>query len=637
MAENTIRMSQLVGMFGPGAMLDLPDRSVLVLGLDQWEMQGKGTFQKIEEPRLQRLLHLRLKEDDRIAGDKPPEFRTPPINKQDPRAPSPAVRATVCPRWFACDALPGDAPNRRRLVRFQDLEPPKRVLHLGPDGKKREVSPIRFVCGCENGHLQDVEWRRVVHQKAPSGETDVAETAGACRKSMWLEDSGTSADPRDTRVVCECGAALSLEELFQPGRLGACFGERPWIPSNDRDPNGCDKTLRLLTRSATNTYFAQVARVISLPQAVDALARSLGAIWTDISECKTVDDVKQAKKFNSVVRANLQGYSDEEIIARILSIASGPATVDEAEDPKVAEYQLLASGLSLIGANSPDAHLHAETLSRTVWDPDGDPELAGIHAVAAVHRLREVACLYGFTRFEPAPLASEDLEDVGLAVRGAPLGDRPDWLPAIEQFGEGIFIQFSPDALSAWLGRPSVLERSCQLQAGVRKWADAKRAAGTAVSQTQLTERARPEYIMAHSLSHALMSEVAIDCGYPASALKERIYVLPRLPGETIRCGMLVYTASAGNQGTLGGLVEVTQRFGRILKSALERTRLCSGDPVCADHDPVHAQDDRMLHGTACHGCLLISETSCEARNVSLDRALLVETVGTVGAAFFDQ
>ena len=42
MAENTIRMSQLVGTFGPGAMLDLPDRSVLVLGLDHWEMQGKG-------------------------------------------------------------------------------------------------------------------------------------------------------------------------------------------------------------------------------------------------------------------------------------------------------------------------------------------------------------------------------------------------------------------------------------------------------------------------------------------------------------------------------------------------------------------------------------------------------------------
>jgi hypothetical protein len=155
------------------------------------------------------------------------------------------------------------------------------------------------------------------------------------------------------------------------------------------------------------------------------------------------------------------------------------------------------------------------------------------------------------------------------------------------------------------------------------------------VSANVLNERERPEYIMAHSLAHALMTEVAIDCGYPASALKERIYLLPRLPGQPIQCGILIYTASAGNQGTLGGLVEITHRFAKVLKSALERERLCSGDPVCADHTPVRADDDRMLHGAACHGCLLISETSCEARNVLLDRVLLVDTVGPTGASYF--
>src|SRR5271170_2325199 len=123
--------------------------------------------------------------------------------------------------------------------------------------------------------------------------------------------------------------------------------------------------------------------------------------------------------------------------------------------------------------------------------------------------------------------------------------------------------------------------------------------------------------------------------GYPASALKERIYVLPRVSGQPIRCGILIYTASAGNQGTLGGLVEVTRRFVRILMSALERERLCSGDPVCADHDPATADDDRTLHGAACHGCLLVAETSCEARNLFLDRALIVDTIGQTAAGFF--
>jgi MrfA Zn-binding domain len=137
------------------------------------------------------------------------------------------------------------------------------------------------------------------------------------------------------------------------------------------------------------------------------------------------------------------------------------------------------------------------------------------------------------------------------------------------------------------------------------------------------------------SYSYEGIDEVAVDCGYPASALKERIYLLPRLPGQPIQCGILIYTASAGNQGTLGGLVEITHRFAKVLKFALERERLCSGDPVCADHTPARADDDRMLHGAACHGCLLISETSCEARNVLLDRVLLVDTVGPTGAAFF--
>jgi hypothetical protein len=204
----------------------------------------------------------------------------------------------------------------------------------------------------------------------------------------------------------------------------------------------------------------------------------------------------------------------------------------------------------------------------------------------------------------------------------------PDWLPAVEQFGEGFFLQFSPAALVDWLSQAGLLARAQQLHAGATAWIKQKRARGQTVSQNSFREHGRPEYVMAHSLAHALMSEVALDCGYPASSLKERLYAPPRLPGQPIHCGILIYTAAAGNQGTLGGLVEVTRRFVPLLKSALERARLCSGDPVCADHDPTAAYDDRTLHGAACHACLLVAETSCEARNLFLDRTLLVETMG---------
>ena len=142
--------------------------------------------------------------------------------------------------------------------------------------------------------------------------------------------------------------------------------------------------------------------------------------------------------------------------------------------------------------------------------------------------------------------------------------------------------------------------------------------------------------MLLHSLSHALMTEIALDCGYPASSLKERIYALSSTPsGTPDRCGILIYTATAGAQGTLGGLVGTAPRFARILRSALDRGTICSNDPVCADHDPDDRGGDRATHGAACHGCLLIAETSCEMRNLFLDRNLLVPTMATDGSAFF--
>ncbi len=63
--------------------------------------------------------------------------------------------------------------------------------------------------------------------------------------------------------------------------------------------------------------------------------------------------------------------------------------------------------------------------------------------------------------------------------------------------------------------------------------------------------------------------------------------------------------------------------------------RKCSNDPVCADHDPSVAGDERSLIGAACHACALVPETSCESRNNFLDRTLLVDTVAGANAHFF--
>ncbi|HYN42176.1 MAG TPA: DUF1998 domain-containing protein, partial [Thermoanaerobaculia bacterium] len=138
-------------------------------------------------------------------------------------------------------------------------------------------------------------------------------------------------------------------------------------------------------------------------------------------------------------------------------------------------------------------------------------------------------------------------------------------------------------------------------------------------------------YVLLHSLSHLLLTAVALDCGYATSSIRERIYV-----GEGAY-GVLLYTSSPDAEGTLGGLVEVGRSLGRHLARALELARLCSNDPVCAMHRPDSGHEERFLSGAACHGCLLIPEPSCENRNDFLDRALVVPTVLGGGAEFFTE
>jgi hypothetical protein len=141
---------------------------------------------------------------------------------------------------------------------------------------------------------------------------------------------------------------------------------------------------------------------------------------------------------------------------------------------------------------------------------------------------------------------------------------------------------------------------------------------------------AEPAYILLHSIAHLLITTISLECGYPASSIRERVYALPDLG-----YGFLLYTGGSDAEGTLGGLVEVGRRIADILRSALELGALCSNDPVCAQHDADSLHERRFLLGAACHGCLLVAETSCEQQNELLDRALVVSTVHSHGAEFF--
>jgi hypothetical protein len=620
MADNTQSISKLVSMFGPGAMVDLPNRSVIVGGLEQWDMRP-GSFTVLNEPRLTLRLEKVLKTHNRLDESKRLSLRTPP-NVADNDASG--VRSAIFPYWFVCARVEPtanpSAPRRRRLVHWRDLDSRHHLEYVFEDGKKSTVTPIRFVAACEMGHIQDIDWKWAVH-----GPT-------SCSEPLWIEEKGTSAVPSDTSVVCGCGRRITLEQLEQKGRLGRCHGERPWLLDKENACQGREGFLRLLIRTATNTYFPQILNVISLPSGDEELTKTIADILQHLDGIDEVADVKAARKHNHVVKAALEGFSDADVFERLKRIREGGE--NEAElSPKLAEFDIFASGRAEIGTNGADARLYAQTLPRDAWDPgDTGLDFSVIRNVIAVHRLQEVSCLYGFTRFEAAPTSIDgDIEDINLAVHGASLSKDADWLPAVTQLGEGIFIHFDQEKIRDWLA-DRAMERDDQMRAGYQVWRQRFKNADPGYPSTP--------YVLLHSISHALMAEIALDCGYPASSLKERIYALGEDGnGERVGldgCGILIYTASPGAQGTLGGLVATATRFSEILKNALGRLQICSNDPVCSDHQPENSTGDRAAHGAACHGCLLIAETSCEYRNLFLDRSLVVPTMTTGSYACFE-
>ncbi len=266
-----------------------------------------------------------------------------------------------------------------------------------------------------------------------------------------------------------------------------------------------------------------------------------------------------------------------------------------------------------------------------MWaDPEAGIDLSAIKNIVAVHRLAGgvVPLRLHAIRGGTDERATGKSKICNYAVAWAPISRDADWLPAIEQFGEGMFIQFDEAAIGRWLASGRGQSRHERLSAAM------------CIGRSGSPE---PAGISGNGIRAAAQpvaradGEIALDCGYPASALKERVYALSDLAsrGRSDRCGILIYTATAGAQGTLGGLVGTATRIASILRNAVERSQICSNDPVCADHEPDDRSGDRATHGAACHGCLLIAETSCEMRNLFLDRSLITPTMAEDGACFF--
>ncbi len=589
-AHAQIRRSQAITTWGPGALIDLPRHSGIVGGLETWPKVD--VLDEIADPRLTRKISL-------LTSVPAPRLYAPPAASTAPGEPARGIGVWRFPEWMLVqEDAAGDGNERsRRLVH-------RKSLHEKGKFEGRQVVPTRFVRACPRGHVSDLDWHWFVH-----GSED------ACKRQLRLDERGTGGDLADLVVRCECGKRRRMAEAAELDMkpLGSCWGARPWLGSGSQEQ--CGLPSRLLIRTAANAYFPQVMSALSLPEHGTQIEEAVRSLWDDLQIVETSADLGVMQK-KPKVATKLAGHSEREILDAINRLKHG----DSDEQPvKLVELDALLAAPVGYGDDVPiDPDFHARRLPKATWHAGSLTE--PIAAVVQLHRLREVLALLGFTRFDA--ITPDIHGEYDSDVQRAELARDPQWFPAIENRGEGIFIQLDSGAVAAWLQHRTVADRLDELVAGHAKW-----------TQRRKIQRAFPSgpYVLLHTLSHLLVQSIAMRCGYPASSIRERIYV----DVENGRFGLLLYTASSDAEGTLGGLVTQARHIGFHLTVALRTGGLCSNDPVCAQHSPGEGMEGRWLHGAACHGCALIAETSCEMRNDYLDRALVVPTLSTAGAAFF--
>jgi hypothetical protein len=473
-------------------------------------------------------------------------------------------------------------------------------------GNHADAVPARFLLACRNGHLDDFPWHWYVHSGTSS-----------CKGTLRFYEDKASLQTENLWIRCDsCGTARSLAFAFgleAKDNLPACRGRHPHLHQYE----GCDEEPHTILLGATNGWFPVTVSILAIPLERNALEQFLLDGWKYFEEAESADEIKTTiktlQKTNSL--PGIEKFDPRDIWQAVEEKRKGTKkqTAISDSDIKEPEWNVLVSDKPSIGWPhfSCSAGIVPETFQRFFTK------------VVLLDRLREVNALVGYTRVE----SPDDTNDSGEGPAMASLcSHNPDWVPAVDVHGEGIFIKFNEVAISEWEKIKAVKERDQLLRKGHTAWRKAR---------DLNPEEGYPgiRYVLLHTFAHILIRELALECGYNAASIRERIYASnePQSP----MAGILIYTAAADSDGTLGGLVELgkPENLGRIITLALKRAAICSSDPLCSEHDP---GKDRSLHSTACHACVFVSETSCEKSNRYLDRALLVPTFINTNAAFFD-
>ena len=590
--DRKIRRSQYINPFGVGAILDIGQESFIAEDIAKWRPEGMGD--KISLKRLSTRLRVE-------------EFRMPPSPK-DFESYTKKLPFSRFPQWLFCSSC--DDLIEWKTNKPQN-EPPKCTK---PQCSGTVLTPMRFVMACRNGHLSDVDWHRWAHSKQDitgDGRCDVKDQLKYRSRNKSFGGGLGSLE-----IHCEaCGASRSLEGITAKDAMKSigkkCENKQPWEFLPPAEFNKCDETPLVIQKGASNVYFPKIISALDIPLNENTYKDNEGA-YERLKEHGYFEEYKTSLKEEdpngqSVFLKRLvrhTGLSEDEIKKIAKAEISQVVDDDKQNEIAIEEKEILIEEWPVLIETSQNKGTNYESKEENF----GDIENFGLNDLFAklilIPKLREVRVLRGFNRIEP-----KDKDFIA-----ADLDKKKPWLPAIEVFGEGIFIQFSEKAIEAWQtnSKEFITNRIEPIHNQYKK-----------KDVSFLTSQPTARYIMIHTFAHLLIRQLSFECGYSASSLRERIYSNDGYNGENPMAGILIYTADSDSEGALGGLVRQGKkdRFVSTIMAALERGSWCSSDPVCKELD---GQGMMGLNRAACHACCLISETSCVNHNIFLDRILAI-------------
>ncbi len=574
-----IRPSQFITTYGPGSILEGPDGPRIIPSLELSGVFGNEPPRTyaIAEPTLSRLLDgnvVRIPSNaERNVIDTEYIYNTLPFPGW-----SLCVTHNVLYRYGYNGELRTGCPQCK-----PHGHPSQATLHA-----RREA--IRVVVACRDGHVDDLPW------------TDTVQHRGQCA-AQWLRWERIGSSLEQVRLHCPvCEATGTLGGAYY--RDWHCSGRLPERKSREV----CRQVARVINRAASNVHMTELMTTLTIPRLDTSLHQALAssAVLPMLRSWQSLN-LPAAIMREQLIRLSVDGalprglsaevapYSAE-VVGRTVEEVLGTQFVENEKDVRRNELRELHR-----------AALHGHPTCSNPGDPPTQLQVIrddvrivpgpGGHAlrVAPVSRLRVVMAQRGYRR-----LGGPDTKLVDVAF--AEGGDR--WYPGIELLGEGVFLELAGDDAEAM--SPHFPFTGPDADIWLTLW------------QAEQIDELHPVYVWWHTLAHRLLNALAVDSGYASASIRERIFF-----DAPNRGGILLYTVQPGGDGTLGGMIALVPRFESILQAALASIGMCSNDPLCGETQMARG----LMHGAICYACGMVSETSCEVHNRSLDRRLLMENL----------